>query len=531
MRSKKELLAAQTNHRSEDSILREAAIAQEIDKWLIREEILWKQRSRISWLSEGDDNTRFFHACANVRRRNSGIKLLQRSNGEYTSNPAEIKALIVNYYNDLFMSRQTIQKENIQAHLNVIPCKVTSRHNEILLAPYTADEVTRALFQIDPNKAPGYDGFSAAFFQHNWEIIQSDFTRECLDFLNFGQFNAVNNSTLITLIPKLKGASKVTDFRPISLTGVMAKVVSKAISNRLQHILEEIICPEQCAFLKHRLISDNVLIANEVSHFINKSRSQRHVYASLKLDMAKAFDKIEWDFLELMMKKLGFDADWVDRVLTYVHSARYCIRVNEDVSDFFYPSRGLRQGDPLSPYLFIMCTEWISYMLKYYAELGLIEGIQISRRSPPISHLLFADDCLLFMRVHSSTVKAIKYVLQCYEIISGQTVNYGKSEIALSRNCPQHIVEDINNTLGVQVVPHLSKYLGLPIQSHRKRTATFLPIIDKLWRKVNGWQNCKLSIGGKEVLISAVINAVPQYWMSTFLLPEKTITYNSKYYP
>ncbi|CAM8941916.1 unnamed protein product [Rhodiola kirilowii] len=317
--------------------------------WLKREEILWKQRSRISWLSEGDDNTRFFHACANARRRSSDIKLLQRSNGEYTSNPEEVKAIIVNYYRDLFTSRQTLSKEDIQPYLHIIPSKVTSRHNEILLAPYTPVEVTRALFQIDPNKAPGYDGFSAAFFQHNWEVIQSDFTRECLHFLNLSHFNAANNTTLITLIPKQKGASKVTDFRPISLTGVMAEVVSKAITNRLQQILEEVICPEQCAFLKHRLISDNVLIVNEVSHFINKSRSHRRVYASLKLDMAKAYDKIEWDFLELIMKKLGFDEEWVDRVLTYVRSASYCIRVNRDISDFFYPSRGLRQGDPLSP--------------------------------------------------------------------------------------------------------------------------------------------------------------------------------------
>ncbi|KAL9668655.1 hypothetical protein QQ045_006193 [Rhodiola kirilowii] len=363
------------------------------------------------WLSEGDNNTSFFHACATARRWNSDIKILQRPNGDQcTSNPEEIKAIVVNYFSDLFTSRQTLRKEDILPYLNIIPNKVSLQHNEILFAPYM--KLPGPSFRLTQIKLQAMMVSQQLSFSTTGRLSNQILF---MNAFNFGHFNEANNSTLITLIPIQKGAVKVTDFRPISLIGVMAKVVSKAIVNRLQQFLDEVICPEQCAFLKHRLISDNILIAQELSHFINKSRSQSRIYASLKLDMAKAYDKMEWDFLDLIMKKLGFAELWVDRVLSFVRSARYCIRVNRDISDFFYPTRGLRQGDPLSPYLFIICTEWLSYTLKHYADLGRIEGIQISRRSPSITHLLFADDCLIFMRIHSSTVIAVKNVLQCYE--------------------------------------------------------------------------------------------------------------------
>ncbi|KAL9680638.1 hypothetical protein QQ045_018523 [Rhodiola kirilowii] len=318
-RLRKELNIIQTCPRTEDIVQQEAALANDLDEWLRREEILWHQRSRIRWLSEGDSNTRFFHAYATVRKRNSDIKMLQGPDGVLTSHPEEIKQIIVNFYKALFTSKQSIDKMELQPYLSRVPRKVTDDHNRILLAPYTVDEVTKALFQIPPEKAPGHDGFSAAFFQQNWEVLQSEFTYECLQFLNQGVFLAANNTILVTLIPKTKGASKVTEFRPISLTGILAKVVSRAITNRLQRFLSEIICPEQCAFVKDRLITDNILIAHEISHYINKSANQRQVYAALKLDMAKAYDMIEWDFLEMMLLQLGFSEVWVARVLSYVN--------------------------------------------------------------------------------------------------------------------------------------------------------------------------------------------------------------------
>ncbi|KAL9690640.1 hypothetical protein QQ045_011046 [Rhodiola kirilowii] len=151
-----------------------------------------------------------------------------------------------------------------------------------------------------------------------------------------------------------------------------------------------------------------------------------------------------------------------------------------------------------------------------------MEGIKIHRRASDVSHLLFADDALLFMKVNSSTLKAVRDVLQ-YEYIFGQYVNFTKSEMVVSHNASTEFFQDVNHVLGVKIVPIFNKYLGLPVQMCSKKTETFLPILEKLQSKVQGWQSTKLSAAGKEVLITSVLNSVPQYWLSTFFLPDQTI--------
>ncbi|KAL9674087.1 hypothetical protein QQ045_030357 [Rhodiola kirilowii] len=401
--------------------------------------------------------------------------------GSSATHEAEIQQISVDFYKNLFSSHQSVRKNELQGYLRIVPQKVAADHNSFLLAPYTSDDVTKALFQLNPSKAPGVDGFSASFFQSSWNIVKEDFISECLQFLNQGLLCPDNNLTVIviTLIPKQAGSSKITEYRPISLIGTLAKVISKAIANRLQVLMDEVISPMQCAFIKNRLLTDNILIAQEVTHYVHSISKQKQVYGLLKLDMAKAYDKIEWDFLELILLQLGFSSVWVQRVLHYVKTAHYCLRINSFLSDCFSPSRGLRQGDPLSPYLFILCTEWLSTIMSHYATLGILKGIQICRRAPLLTHLLFADDCLFFLKINHQSVTAVKDVLSLYEKISGQTVNFQKSEIMLSRNASQDLCDFIHVAMGVTIVPKLAKYLGLPLQMDRTRADTFGSMIPK----------------------------------------------------
>ena len=191
-------------------------------------------------------------------------------------------------------------------------------------------------------------------------------------------------------------SSTVTQFRPISLCNVLYKIISKMLAARLKTILPDIISPTQSAFVPGRMITDNVLIAYECVHKIKNKRAGQFGLCAVKLDMHKAYDRVEWIFLRNMMVKLGFNPQWIEMIMACVSSVKYRVRFNSQETDYFTPTRGIRQGDPLSPYLFLLCAEGLSSMLQY-EEVGGIEGIRVCRNAPSVSHLLFADDSLILM--------------------------------------------------------------------------------------------------------------------------------------
>ncbi|CAM8975355.1 unnamed protein product [Rhodiola kirilowii] len=230
--------------------------------------------------------------------------------------------------------------------------------NEMLNAPFSEGEVKRALFQMHPTKAPGLDGFPAMFYQSNWDIVGRDVVEVVLNCLNSGVLGSDLNETLIVLVLKVKKVDKVEDLRPISLCNVVMKIITKVLANRLKEILPGIISQSQSAFLGGRLITDNILIAHEISHYMKCQRKQKVGYMFLKLDMSKAYDRIEWKFLERMMLAMGFSESWVKRIMLCVETVTYKVRMNDQISETILPSRGLRQGDPISPYLFLICSEW-----------------------------------------------------------------------------------------------------------------------------------------------------------------------------
>ena len=170
-----------------------------------------------------------------------------------------------------------------------------------------------------------------------------------LNFLNGGELPDDLNLTTTVLIPKTKNPVEIKHFRPISLCNVLYKICSKVLANRLRGFLDEIISEEQSAFMPGRLITDNFHIAYECTHYLKRKKGKTGVYA-VKLDMAKAYDRIEWKYLEGMMLKLGFHTDFVSRVMRCVTSVSFCIRTNGVLSEHFRPTRGIRQGDPIEEF-------------------------------------------------------------------------------------------------------------------------------------------------------------------------------------
>ena len=214
------------------------------------------------------------------------------------------------------------------ADLDIIPQIVTEDMNEILSSDFHAWEVELALKQMVLLKAPGPDGMPPLFYQNFWELVSGDVIHDILCFLNSGSLPKSLNHTFITLIPKTKNPESVTENRPISLCNVLYKIFSKVLANRLKRVLPKIILEHQSAFLKGRLITDNILVAFETLHYMKNHNSGNTGFMALKLDMSKAYDRVEWSFLKAVMIQMGFNDRWVALIMECISSVTYSLLIN-----------------------------------------------------------------------------------------------------------------------------------------------------------------------------------------------------------
>ncbi|KAK2636708.1 hypothetical protein Ddye_031500 [Dipteronia dyeriana] len=369
------------------------------------------------------------------------------------------------------------------------------------------------------DKSPRPDGLNPAFYQRFWGIIGEDVTKACLSFLQSSSFPDGLNDTFIALIPKKNCPEVVSNLHPISLCNVLYKVVAKMLANILKLVLPHLIADYQSVFIPGRLITDNIMVAYEVVHYLKRKRQGKEGYAALKVDMSKAYDRLEWDFLEQVMRRMRFPEKWIGWMVMCITSVKFSIVHYCHDTDSFFPTRGLRQGYPLSPYLFILCAKGFSALLKNSEDRGLIHGCRIVRGAPIISHLFFADDSFLFFRDNLRESQCIKDCISLYEKASGQQINFQKSSISFSSNSSRLIINQICSLLDVQQTENHGKYLGLPSLIGRNKSQIFSFIKEKLWSRLQGWKKCFLSRAGKEILVKTVAQALPTFAMRVFLLP------------
>lgn len=228
-------------------------------------------------------------------------------------------------------------------------------------------------------------------------------------FFQTGELEAEINNTNICLIPKTLNAKRMCEYRPISLCNVASKVISKLMARRMKSVLPHIISETQAAFVERRLISDNILVAHELLHALSSDNKCSSEYIAIKTDISKAYDRVEWAFLDKAMKAMGFSEAWRGLIMSCVRSVRYQVLINGSPSGRIIPTRGLRQGDPLSPYLFVMCTEVLVQMLKRAEETKKISGLRVARRAPPVTHLLFANDSMMYCKGTEEELEHITY--------------------------------------------------------------------------------------------------------------------------
>lgn len=434
-------------------------IKREIEKFWELEEKYWGQRSRSQWLKYGDLNSKFFHAVTVNRRQRNKVLRIRDDDGTWLEKDDEIGLCFKNFFTNLYSSGGS---RDLSLALNFVERNVSSEMNGCLLKPVSSEEVKVAAFQLGRDKAPGPDGFSGWFYHFSWSDIGEQIVGLVRDFLDHGRDIDVINGTNIVLIPKVDKPEHVSQFRPIGLCNFVYKIISKVLVNRLKGFLPSLISEQQRAFILGRVIQDNVVIAHEVYHYMKNKRNGNRGEFALKIDMKKAYDKVEWDFLEEVMWSMGFDPLWVSKVMKCVKTVQYNLLLAGKKIASFCPERGLRQGDPLSPYLFLFVADVLSRMVSEAVQCGDLKGVKLARSCPMISHCFFADDSLFFLRATKENCINMKRILEEYCLASGQEANLDKSGIFFSANSGEDVKNMVCNCFEIPCCQNPGVYLGLP---------------------------------------------------------------------
>ena len=366
---------------------------------------------------------------------------------------------------------------------------------------------------MDADKAQGPDGFSMAFWQASWHFVKDEIMEMFMDFHANETFIKSLNATFLVLIPK-KGDAEEKDFRPISLLGSLYKILANVLANRLKRVVGKVVSEAQNAFVEGRQITNASLIANEL---IDHWQKQKEKGVICKLDIEKAFDSINWQFLMMTMCCMGFGPKWTSWIWQCITIARFSVLINGVSTGFFPNSKGLRQGDPLFPYLFILGMEVLSILLRRAMTSGFISGCNIKGREGAalsISHLLYADDTIIFYEAKEEQLIYLSWVLLWFEASLGLKMNRNKSELI-----PVGAVENMDAEPGC-LTRHLpTTYLGIPLGVAHKFVAIWDNIEEKMHKKLALWKKKFISKGGRITLIKSTLASLPLYQMSIFRIP------------
>ncbi|RVW40194.1 Transposon TX1 uncharacterized 149 kDa protein [Vitis vinifera] len=486
---------------------------EEYKKWVLLEEVTWRQKSREVWLKEGDRNTSFFHRMANAHRRRNNMERI-RINGMWKLEENGMSEGIVNAFKTLLSN-----PGDWRPSLAGLQCEqLQSLDADALEVPFTEEEVHDALVGCSGDKALGPDGFTMSFWQFAWDFVKEDVMRFFREFHEHGKFVKRLNTIFLVLIPKKMGAEDLREFRPINLVGSLYKWLAKVLANRLKRAVGKVVSKAQGAFVEGRQILDAVLIANEAIDSILKNNENGIL---CKLDIEKAYDNVDWSFLLTVMQKMGFGEKWLGWIKWCISTASFSVLINGTPKGFFQSSRGLRQGDPLSPYLFVIAMEVFSSFLNRAVDNGYISGCQVKGRNEggvQISHLLFADDTLVFCQASQDQLTYLSWLLMWFEAASGMRINLDKSELIPVGRVVD--IDDLALDFGCKVGSLPSTYLGLPLGAPFKSVAMWDGVEERFRKRLTMWKRQYLSKGGRATLIRSTLSNLPIYYMSVLSLPS-----------
>ncbi|GKB82288.1 RNA-directed DNA polymerase, eukaryota [Tanacetum coccineum] len=344
------------------------------------------QKAKIKWTIEGDKNSKYFHGILNKKRSQLSIRGIL-VDGVWLDYSTIVKKDFLAHFKDRF---DCPTSSRLSLDMN-FPNTLSIEQREDLES-YVSKEIKRAVWDCGLDKSPGPDGFTFCFFRRYWNLLEGDLNDDVSYFFHHGSFPKRGNASFIALIPNTQDAKMVKDFRPISLIGSLYKIIAKILANRLLVVLGDLMNEVQSAFVANRQILDGPFILNELIQWCNFKKKQTMVF---KVDFEKAYDLVRWDYLDDVLKNFGFGDRWRGWIQSCLSSSRGSILVNGSPTNEFQFYKGLKQGDPLFLFLFILVMESLHLSFQNVVNEGMFEGVSIGS-SVKLSHLFYVDD-VVFM--------------------------------------------------------------------------------------------------------------------------------------
>lgn len=370
------------------------------------------------------------------------------------------------------------------------------------------------MFNMPHDRAPGPHGFSGLFFKKCCEIIADDLMA-AMEALHEGQFYffGASNSSILTLLPKKDNPLQLGDFRPINLIHGVAKIFAKVLEARLSPLLPSLISQAQSAFVSNKSIHENFKFVRNAARMLHQ---QKRSAVLLKIDISKAFDTISWDFLLEVLRCRGFGPKWCSWICGLLSTASSSVLINGELSDPFTLACGVRQGDPLSPALFILAMDSLQAMMNWAAHQNLLAPLGFDCRTPRAS--IFADDAVLFLKPEPTDLQVTSAILELFGEPSGLRINLQKSTSTCIR-CGEALAVQVAQHFQCQNQAFTLKYLGLPLSIYKLRKQDVMPLVDKYSSKMKGWKPKLLAPAGRLALTSSVLLALPIHFSSVLPLP------------